>query len=114
MAYTIRETDAATITIPAGESAQIQPPASEAGQTYFEMLDVSSPSRDPMYVGGPNVSATNGALLSVYRGSLGLSGSTLPRYDRRIFHRDDLPYVFNGGTGAEDVTVAFRVVTGTL
>ena len=114
MTYTIRETDSATITIPAGEIAQIQPPASEAGQTYFEMLDVYTTSREPMFVGGPNVSATNGVALGFYRGALGLGVNVDPKFDRRIFHRDDLPYVFNGGTGAEDVTVAFRVVTGTL
>ena len=114
MAYTIRETDAATITIPAGESAQIQPPASEAGQAYFEMVLVTTSSRDPMRVGGPNVSPTNGVDFALYNGRLGLSDYIAPKYDRCVFHRDDLPYVFNGGTGSEDVTVNFRVVTGTL
>jgi|14_taG_2_1085336.scaffolds.fasta_scaffold00422_11 hypothetical protein len=66
-----------------------------------------------MLVGGPSVSATNGVELSSYNGS-GMSAAINPRYDRCIFRRDDLPYVYNGGADSETVTVNFRVVTGTL
>ena len=109
MAYTIREVDSATTTIPAGERAQIQPPASEAGQTYFEIMDMTSAGRD-LHVGGENVDAT-GMDLSVYKGTVSASFFVAPKFDRRIWHRDDLPYVYNDGSSSADVVVKFRVVT---
>jgi hypothetical protein len=101
MAITVRDTEAVVVTVPAGQTVQVQPDASDAGQTYFQIVRLYTTSRD-LVLGNANVVAQ--------------TGNTPVDYPRtvEVFHRDDLPYVANVGSSSATLVVGLRVVTGTL
>lgn len=98
----VREAGIETTAMTSGQTIQLAAPSGESGTQFFRISLLPTTNKATLAaVGGTPASGTTMAIAAGVE-------THLPD----VYHRDDMPYIFAGGT--LNVTVRYRAVIGTL
>lgn len=102
MALRVREAGIETTAMTAGQTVQLAAPSGESGTTFFRVSILPTTNKASLAaVGG---TPANGTLMAL--------AAAVETHLPDVYHRDDMPFVFAGGT--LNITVRYRAVIGTL